>query len=154
MIPFTVKNTWSKPEYQRGWGNGYVAIPPSNPWHKVYYDSIPVSVHGGLTFSELGEDYQGSFMPDNIPNDYWIIGFDTSHGGDTLDNWPQFEVEKEILSLLTQLYMIEDVTFSHSYVVAKCTLCGTINDVNSSDYYKELQSLSCISCNKLFYYKA
>lgn len=53
-----------------GAANGYVKIPEGHHWHGLYYDDIPVEVHGGLTY---GGGESG-----------WI-GFDTLHCG---DRWP------------------------------------------------------------------
>lgn len=39
---------------EHGWGNGYVALPKEHPFNGVHYDSIPVDIHGGLTYAEWG----------------------------------------------------------------------------------------------------
>ena len=33
----------------------------------------------------------------------WVIGFDTRHGGDTLERWPQKKVELEVINLIRQV---------------------------------------------------
>ena len=48
---------------------GYVKVPVGHPAHGKYYDDVDVSIHGGLTFSQLSED--GTWF-----------GFDCGHAGD------------------------------------------------------------------------
>ena len=48
---------------------GYVYLEKEDKFYNVDYDSIQVSVHGGLTYA-------------NMEGDYWVIGFDCSHSGD------------------------------------------------------------------------
>ena len=74
-----------------GWGNGYVGLPFWHPWYKLGYDDIPVDVHGGLTFSNLDEE-----------TDLWIIGFDTNHGGDNMENRSFMWIEEETHRLQSQ----------------------------------------------------
>ena len=38
--------------FDRGWGNGYVLLPPEHPWNGKDYDSIYCNIHGGLTYTE------------------------------------------------------------------------------------------------------
>ena len=56
--------------HQLGYNLGYIRIPNGHYFYGVDYNNIRVDVHGGLTFSSLGEDNS------------WIIGFDTAHIGD------------------------------------------------------------------------
>ena len=75
-----------------GYANGYVAIPKSNPNHGKDYDEVDVDVHGGLTFgcmmSEIKEEWKDSAecidfdSLDEVPDDYYVFGFDTLHYGD------------------------------------------------------------------------
>lgn len=90
-----------------GWGNGYVAIPPSHCLHSINYldcDAIelPPKVHGGLTYARPGDDV-------NAPKDWWVFGFDTSpgSGNDDLDNWPKEAVIEETMNLFWQLVELE-----------------------------------------------
>ena len=93
---------------KRGWGNGYVAIPPSHPLWGLDYSSVyTIDVHGGLTYSELNNSYGMFRQNPELPNNYWIFGFDTAHSGDTLEKWPKEAVEAETKRLFCQLLDIE-----------------------------------------------
>ena len=109
------ENTWLKSNTQiiddlamfdHGWGNGYIVIPKGHELYMMGYDEIhdtyDISVHGGLTYSELvTREKKVLFgLEDNDINS-WIIGFDTCHCDDTsaLDKqWVQDETD----SLLEQ----------------------------------------------------
>jgi hypothetical protein len=94
---------------KRGWGNGYVAIPPSHVLYKKDYDRVfylledteyQISVHGGLTYSDFGDG-------DIAPKDWWVFGFDTSHFQDCMNTWPKERVIEETKELFIQLLEIE-----------------------------------------------
>jgi hypothetical protein len=85
---------------KKGWGNGYVAVPPTHPVYKMDYDSVYVDVHGGLTCSQLGNGQ-------DAPKNWWVFGFDTAHYNDSLENWPKEAVEAETKRLYCQLLDIE-----------------------------------------------
>ena len=87
----------------RGWGNGYVAVSPSHPLWGVDYNSVEIEVHGGLTYSAFND----SFKHNDIPKNYWVFGFDTSHYNDSLKRWPKEAVEAETKRLFCQLMEIE-----------------------------------------------
>ena len=81
-----VPNTWLS-GCSTGWGNGYVNIPKGHPWYGKHYDNIRCGyIHGGLTYSEQ----EGEF---------WVIGFDTAHIGDTPERWPKYKVYEEAMKL-------------------------------------------------------
>jgi hypothetical protein len=107
MKYFIVENTWLPSLYSsHGWGNGYVIIPKGHPDHGKDYDDIEVDVHGGLTFSKALEDLKDWPCGDAIgeaEEGGWVVGFDTAHSGDTIENWPKEEVEKETIRLMEQL---------------------------------------------------
>jgi hypothetical protein len=43
---------------KRGWGNGYVAIPPTHPLWGLDYSSVyTIDVHGIFTYSVLNNSY-------------------------------------------------------------------------------------------------
>jgi len=91
-----------------GWGNGYVAIPPSHPlWGVDYSDVNDIDVHGGLTYSELKIPHMTGKGFSDIPSNYWVFGFDTSHWDDTEKKWPKEAVEAEAKRLFCQLMDIE-----------------------------------------------
>ena len=74
-----------------GYANGYVAVPPEHPYHGKHYDDVDVEIHGGLTFSENASEIK-DWTEDTeclnfnniqeIPNNYWVFGFDTFHYAD------------------------------------------------------------------------
>ena len=55
---------------------GYVLVPAYHPWAELDLDTIPVNVHGGLTYSCPEGDSR------------WI-GFDCAHAG---DGWPDLGI--------------------------------------------------------------
>lgn len=84
-----IKITWLD-GIDTGWGNGYVKLPKGHKYYGVHYDDIPVDVHGGLTYSEEEDGF-------------WVVGFDTAHGGDHSRNWTKERVEEETKNLAKQL---------------------------------------------------
>jgi hypothetical protein len=96
--PITIVKSEPNPYLEKGWGNGYVRIPEGHPYYEKTYDDIPVSVHGGLTFSNhVFED--GEYFSDG----YWV-GFDTAHYGDTKERWPMDKVMEETIYLFKEIY--------------------------------------------------
>lgn len=95
-----------------GYANGYVAVPPGHPWHGKHYDDLDnIDVHGGLTYSEstpcdvMDNGMSGvSYIDggDEIPDGWWVLGFDTCHCYDTLDSWPREAVIAETRRLQQQ----------------------------------------------------
>lgn len=98
---------------EKGWGNGYVAVPPNHSLHlgdlnKISTEAISelltllqsLDVHGGLTYNDNGDGI-------NAPKDWWVFGFDTAHSGDTIEKWPKEAVEEETKKLLLQLFELE-----------------------------------------------
>lgn len=115
-----------------GEANGYVAIPPTNKYYGLPYYTPEVeslSVHGGITFAEFvtngkttcsglrefKPEFVGKrifarkellFLDDKqkeIPDDWFILGFDTIHWGDNKENWNKERVKQETLDLAKQL---------------------------------------------------
>ena len=94
-----------------GYANGYVAIPPGHPMHGKHYDDVDVDVHWGLTFctdKKCIKDWTdiefinfSSF--DEIPDDYWVFGFDTMHHGDNKDTCNSKWCIEETKRLMKQL---------------------------------------------------
>lgn len=79
-----------------GYANGYVALPPTHPFHNVDYSETDnhVHIHGGLTFGCSIDSIRnekewvqyteciGFDSLNDIPAGYWVVGFDTIHYGD------------------------------------------------------------------------
>ena len=72
----------------------YVRIPRDHPYFEVHYDDINISVHGGLTFSEM------------VDGEYWI-GWDYGHGGDKVRNFDLIDYIKDCCSVIMQLPEIQ-----------------------------------------------
>lgn len=83
------------PNFDKGWGNGYVGVPEGHPWYGKDYDSIDCNVHGGLTYG----DY---FCPTCEPDGLYWVGFDCAHYQDTAENCPRSYVERETENLKMQ----------------------------------------------------
>lgn len=124
-------NNRNLPFLTAGHANGYVAIPPGHPCYRNNYTLSPVDeiqVHGGITLSEpvcyedetfmskrkVKPEYIGTrscllddaeYITDNkeIPNDWWILGFDTCHYCDNPTNWTREDVIAETMQLKKQL---------------------------------------------------
>lgn len=64
---------------------GYVAVPPSHPWHGKGYDDVRsadgdwVSVHGGLTYADKCQGSICHVAKPGEPDDVWWLGFDCAH---------------------------------------------------------------------------
>ena len=95
-----------------GYGNGYVAVPPGHPLHGLDYDAVDVDVHGGLTLANGTEFiYENpmikrediEFLDGEVPEGYWIFGFDTCHAFDSLESWPRERVIEETMRLKNTL---------------------------------------------------
>lgn len=54
---------------------GYIGVPKTHKRYGLAYDDVDVLVHGGLTFSESGEQM-------GWDEDLWYFGFDCAHSGD------------------------------------------------------------------------
>lgn len=114
-----------------GYANGYVAIPPEHPCYRKGYLESPIDeipVHGGITFSrpvcyegktfmskrKIKPEYIGTrsllfedaeYISNNkeIPDNWWILGFDTCHFCDNPANWTRENVIAETLKLKKHL---------------------------------------------------
>ena len=78
-------------QFLGGWGNGYVGLPKWHPFFGRHYDTLPVRVHGGITYSQYNEELK-----------LWIIGFDTNHSGDNKEIQNFEYVKSEAENLLDQ----------------------------------------------------
>lgn len=97
-----------------GYANGYVAVPPEYPYHSVDCDKLLVDVHGGLTFDASAKEINNATLGNwsnleflgeeiDLPDDYWVFGFDTLHCDDNITNWPRERCVEETLRLKEQL---------------------------------------------------
>lgn len=120
--------------FSHGTHNGYVAVPPEHPLYgkDMFDDAIDaLDVHGGITLSDavimpsedndikINPKYVGKRHPlldraeylteeKNIPDDWWILGFDTCHYGDNEMIWNRPNVVSETLHLKEQLEELEN----------------------------------------------
>jgi hypothetical protein len=108
MIWFTLETPSPIKDFHKGWGNGYVAVPPSHFLWGMDYDDINhlVDVHYGLTFADKIDSGSQVFKK-YAPEGYWVFGFDTAHYDDSLDKWPKEAVEAETKKLLTQIFELD-----------------------------------------------
>lgn len=83
----------------RGWGNGYVIVSKNHPWYGLHYDKIDAEIHGGLTFAGVNISGQPQ---ESKTTDAWIVGFDTGHSTDNINNCPKEYVELQAKWLLIQ----------------------------------------------------
>lgn len=65
-------------------------------------------MHGGVTFSRLAAECKlnGVLLLDGVhpvPKDWWVIGFDTCHSGDTPERWTKEAVIAETRRLNVEL---------------------------------------------------
>ena len=78
-------------EASNGRLNGYVRVPASHPATQIYYEAIPVDVHGGITFR---------YAKNRV---VWY-GFDTNHtDSDAYEDWEVGQVRAETERLARQL---------------------------------------------------
>lgn len=124
-------NERNLPFIMAGYANGYVVVPPGHPCHrKRYTDEIfdNIRIHGGITLSEpvcyedesfmsksrIKPEYIGTrsalfddaeYLAENsdVPDDWWILGFDTCHYGDNPAKWTRNAVITETQNLKKQL---------------------------------------------------
>ena len=103
---FIKENKWKKiySSFEKGWGNGYVLIPPGHKYYGVDYNDIPVKVHGGLTYGEKVTKSMIKFWGLNKKTKgMWCVGFDTAHFMDNPIDCNYEYVTKETLLLKKQL---------------------------------------------------
>lgn len=108
---------------------GYVGVQPGHKWHGVNYFDIkfPLTVHGGLTFSNFCAEGEGTeegrfichIPAPGRPDNVWWLGFDCAH---PMDLRPRDEeIEKELgLPPLAGLYGRPPVYRDFKYVQSEC----------------------------------
>lgn len=89
----------------QGWGRGYVVIPKGNVLHGLGTIDLDLDVHGGVTWAESARIT--SSVPEWVKDTDWIIGFDTSHGGNNPKHHNKEYVEQQTNGLLIELTMLE-----------------------------------------------
>ena len=100
-----------------GYANGYVAVHPEHPMHGKDYNDVDVDVHCGLTFGDSAKvvkqwkdiEYIGFNSIDEVPDNYWVFGFDTMHYKDNLQICNKEWCIEETLRLKKQLAEMEGV---------------------------------------------
>jgi hypothetical protein len=60
---------------------GYVGLPANHPDFGKDYDSVPVDVHGGLTYAKACDGHI-CHITENGDDKTWWLGFDCAHLGD------------------------------------------------------------------------
>jgi len=98
-----------------GWGCGYVIVPAGHVAYgyclkesKNLFVVEPVfDVHGKVTFCRLMtgriKEKLEKFFSREFPENSILIGFDTAHPGDTIENWSEEHVVEETRRLLKQV---------------------------------------------------
>jgi hypothetical protein len=85
---------------ERGWGNGYAVVPKGHPLYKVqhvYASGHDLDVNSEITFAGW-RVHNGK--------EYWVIGFDTAHYGDSILKWPKEAVVREAINFAEQIKKI------------------------------------------------
>lgn len=69
---------------QNGSWCGYVAVPKDHKAYEKGYDTVDVSVHGGLTYADHCNGHICHKPLPGRPDDVWWLGFDCAHGEDVI----------------------------------------------------------------------
>lgn len=157
MKSFTVKNTWST-DGNHGWGNGYVAIPPTSSWHGVEHHEIPVSPAIGLSWSSKPQELRdrGLELPVSISDDDWIVGFDTVYQFQCQKN--ESDIQYHLYSLVIDLSELDLTPYvaDNPIVTIRCPKCKELNDVSDHLEYERycatMQKTCCDHCCSYFYF--
>lgn len=155
MKSFTVRNTWS-PHENHGWGNGYVVIPPTSSWHGVNYRQIPVSAHGGLTWSSLASVMRGREVevPSWVDDNDWVVGFDTVRFCDV--KMSSRNVSNRTYIFLGAMQQLEKIPYQKEITTqVRCPHCSSLNGIGHlvEEYPDNAPRLwSCDDCGKHFYF--
>ncbi len=157
MKSFTVQNTWSV-HGDHGWGNGYVAIPPTSSWHGVDYSQVPVRAHGSLTWSSLASTIRerGVEVPSWVDDNEWVVGFDTVRSSSS--DMDEYDVRNETYRLLGALEQLDNIPYQKDVITqVRCPHCSSLNNVSHlvEEYnygLKEPRLLCCDDCGKPFYF--
>lgn len=63
---------------ERGHYCGYIAVPPKHPWYGMDEYDLPVSVHGGITYTTHSSNEEDAYPVQLVVDAYWF-GFDCAH---------------------------------------------------------------------------
>tara|TARA_R110001592_G_scaffold96895_3_gene277875 strand:+ start:482 stop:862 length:381 start_codon:yes stop_codon:yes gene_type:complete len=94
---FIVPSIFDHKDVTCGWGNGYIVIPKGHPIldgkHDDLFEDLGYNlpyVHGGCTYTNLvlSDNHHNHWHKEHTEPGDFIIGFDTSHSGDSLEKWP------------------------------------------------------------------
>ncbi len=93
---------------------GYVKIPQKHKYYDVHYRHIPLTCHGGLTYSRHEPENKG----------YWI-GFDCAHYDDSpdmeaLEKSGIWKDQPQMLELISLLAINGGEVRSKEYVIDQC----------------------------------
>jgi len=111
--------------------NGYVAVPKGHVAWGVDYDDLPIEVHGGLTFGQVGRN------SDNWPDDsLWWFGFDTYHAGDYVEYTSEIKIDGRKWSLEDVIGETETMAAQFSKMAQKVFLDYEARDAIEK-YYGE-----------------
>ena len=146
---YTIERSTFAGQHSYGWGNGYIVLPESHPFHGLgYYDERleGIEVHGGMTYAESAESCSKEVKEKlGLDGSEWVFGFDTAHGGDDALNWHLKRVQDELIAFANQFEGIKKDTFSREDVEAafqtiKDRLEGAISDAynDSSAHQHEI----------------
>ena len=89
--------------------NGYVIVGKNNPYYCKGYDDVDIPIHGGWTYSASGDavSHWEEVLEEYRTCDWWILGWDTLHSGDTRAKWPKEKVEKATRRAAEEFWMAE-----------------------------------------------
>lgn len=155
MKHFTISNAWME-EKRRGWGNGYVCIPEDHPLFGEDHEMINMelglyNLGGGLTYSGLSCNFNS---PEKPEGNYWIVGFDTNHLGDNMDNCSKEKVEEITQEIKRKIeeYPKKEVKMKEELAdkLVRFTLYNTNEkditiDIESSSILHKLEILDMVS---------
>lgn len=90
---------------------GYVGLPETNSFYGMDYKQIEnkltYPIHGGLTYSELGNDL--IFHKTKEENNLWWVGFATSSPGDLIPNYNKSKYKARIETYKNLDYVTREV---------------------------------------------
>lgn len=93
----------------RGRYNGYVILGKNHPFDGARDIIGNYDVHGGITFANKLKDFNIDPYPELWAYaDNWVVGFDTAHAGDNVDNWGLDKTVNETIKLSQLMNKIDD----------------------------------------------